>query len=62
MSMRTIISAIVVLVVVLGGLAYFLGWFTEEPPELPDVPETMQEGEMPLTPEGEEAPMQDTTN
>jgi len=59
MSMRTIISAIVLLVVVLGGLAYFLGWFTEQPP---DVPEAMQEGDMPLTPEGEAEPTPDTTN
>jgi|GEM_PF-1844370 len=59
MSIRNIIVGIVAIVVVLGGLAYFLGWFTEEPPELPDVPETMQEGDMPLTPEGEEEPLPD---
>lgn len=59
MSIRNIIAGIVAIVVVLGGLAYFLGWFSEEPPVLPDVPETMQEGDMPLTPEGEEEPLPD---
>lgn len=59
MSMRNIIVGIVAIVVVLGGIAYFLGWFTEEPPALPDVPDTMQEGDMPLTPEGQEEPLPD---
>jgi len=31
MSIRNIIVGIVAIVVVLGGLAYFLGWFTETP-------------------------------
>ncbi len=62
MSTRNIIIAIVVVVIVLGGLAYFLGWFTQQPPDLPEAPETTIEGDMPLTPEEDEEPLPDTAN
>ncbi len=59
MSKRLILP-ILALVVILAILAWALGWFTQSPPDLPEVPETMQEGEMPLTPENEAEPLPDT--
>lgn len=56
---KKVILPILALVVILALLAWILGWFTATPPDLPDVPETVQEGEMPITPEGEAEPLPD---
>ena len=57
---KRIILPILALVVILAILGWALGWFTQTQPDLPQVPETTQEGDMPLTPEGEEEPLPDT--
>lgn len=57
---KRIILPIIGLVVILAILAWVLGWFTPTQPDLPEVPESTIEGEMPLTPDGQAEPLPGT--